>query len=205
VKALNKFIDGSTLYIVTPEGEVYNVVKGKALKHKIDRNGYHCVGISLDNGLRVEKFVHRLVALAYIPNPNNLETVNHKTGNKEDNSISELEWMSRADNTAHGHVTGLIPPRLQILRDDIHLQLLDGGTIKEIQQLNKICTNSVTAERKRLGIETNRGTPLKSDKVAAVKKALMEGKTYGWIEVNLDVSRRCIAKYKKELASECND
>ena len=46
--------------------------------------------------------IHRLVALAFIPNPNNLKTVNHMDGNKLNNSVKNLEWLSNEDNIKHG-------------------------------------------------------------------------------------------------------
>lgn len=46
--------------------------------------------------------VHQLLAKTFIPNPDNLETVNHKDKNKLNNSLDNLEWMSREDNVKHG-------------------------------------------------------------------------------------------------------
>ena len=51
--------------------------------------------------------VHRLVAQAFIPNPNNLPQVNHIDGNKENNNVSNLEWVSNYDNMQHSIKTGL--------------------------------------------------------------------------------------------------
>lgn len=52
-------------------------------------------------------YVHRLVAQAFIPNPNNLPEVNHIDGNRQNNSISNLEWVTRKGNIAHAISTGL--------------------------------------------------------------------------------------------------
>lgn len=51
--------------------------------------------------------VHRLVAKAYLPNPDSLDTVNHKDGDKLNNDVSNLEWLSRGDNTRHSFAAGL--------------------------------------------------------------------------------------------------
>lgn len=53
------------------------------------------------------KKVHRLVAMAFIPNPNNLPQVNHKDGNKLNNCVDNLEWITNYDNMQHSIITGL--------------------------------------------------------------------------------------------------
>lgn len=69
--------------------------RGCPLKQRV-HNGYYKV--RLKQGWYP---VHRLLALAFIPNPDNLETVNHKDGNKLNNSLDNLEWVSRKDNLLH--------------------------------------------------------------------------------------------------------
>ncbi len=53
------------------------------------------------------KYVHRLVAEAYLPNTDNLQEVNHIDGNKQNNDVSNLEWVSRQENITHAWSTGL--------------------------------------------------------------------------------------------------
>ena len=55
--------------------------------------------------------VHILVARAFIPNPDNMPTVNHKDGNKLNNCVSNLEWVSYSENNTHALRTGLRRPR----------------------------------------------------------------------------------------------
>ena len=64
---------------------------GKLLK-QYNRQGYRAVG---------HRGVHRLVAITFLPNPNNLPVVNHIDGNRSNNNIDNLEWMSYRDNTRH--------------------------------------------------------------------------------------------------------
>jgi len=98
-----------TKYEITDEGQVY--FKGKPLKsydrgNKTSKGGrYQAVNISLydDDGKFVKQtkeYVHRLVAEAFIPNPDNLPDIDHIDENKENNHVSNLRWSSRADNMA---------------------------------------------------------------------------------------------------------
>lgn len=88
-------------YLVSDSGQIWSLRRHKALKPKIDRYGYEVVGLSA-NGKLHHRTIHRLVARAFIPNPNNLPTVNHINEDKTDNRVSNLEWASIADNDNHG-------------------------------------------------------------------------------------------------------
>lgn len=90
------------LYEVSDQGRVKSLDYNhtglyKILKPKNNGCGYFQVGLYKD-GHAKQLFVHRLVAEAFIPNPNNLDTINHKDEVKTNNAASNLEWLSRADN-----------------------------------------------------------------------------------------------------------
>lgn len=94
------------LYEVSSYGRVKSLnyrrtKQEKIIKQEKDRYGYLIINIC-KNGKRKIIRVHRLVAKAFIDNPNNLETVNHKNEDKTDNRIDNLEWLSRADNIRYG-------------------------------------------------------------------------------------------------------
>jgi len=74
---------------------------GRILKERKDRYGYIEYKLMKDGKYYFRK-AHRLVGLVFIPNPDNLETINHKNGIKTDNRVENLEWMSREDNARHG-------------------------------------------------------------------------------------------------------
>lgn len=75
-------------------------VKEKVLKASVKR-GYLQVNIRNHEGKKIFRHVHRLVAIAFIPNPENLAQVNHKDFDKLNNDVSNLEWMSAKDNIRH--------------------------------------------------------------------------------------------------------
>jgi len=60
------------------------------------------------NGARTIDYVHRMVAEAFIPNPENKAEVNHINGDKKDNRVSNLQWVTRAENMKHAYDNGLV-------------------------------------------------------------------------------------------------
>ena len=92
----------STWYYITEDGKCYNDKTGKYLKGQINcRSGYFSYVITLPNGNKRRLAAHRLVAQAYIPNPDNKKQVNHKDGNKLNNCVDNLEWATQEENQQH--------------------------------------------------------------------------------------------------------
>lgn len=83
--------------------------RGKLLKQYEDERGYMHCSISID-GKFILASVHRLVALTFIPNPNNKPEVNHRDGIKCNNSVNNLEWATRIENMKHAESNGLWSP-----------------------------------------------------------------------------------------------
>ena len=75
-------------------------LKGRVLKQSYNDKGYLKVHIPI-NEKRATKRAHRLVAEAFIPNPNNLPQVNHKDGNRSNNNVDNLEWCTRSYNNQY--------------------------------------------------------------------------------------------------------
>lgn len=114
---------GFDRYAVTVDGKVYTLNDNKFMKLAND-NGYIRVNLAKD-GKKYRNAVHRLVALAFIPNPENKRTVNHIDGNKQNNHVSNLEWATHKEQTAHAIATGLkIIPEFtenrQVSDEDVH-------------------------------------------------------------------------------------
>ena len=93
----------STTYYITEDGKCYNTKTNKYLKGQENyKNHYISYNLSLPNGRTKRLYAHRLVALAYIPNPENKTEINHKDGNKKNNCIDNLEWVTSKENKQHG-------------------------------------------------------------------------------------------------------
>lgn len=89
------------LYQVSNLGRVKRVTTGIILKGSKDRGGYLVVNLSKNNIGSMKK-IHRLVAQAFIPNPENKPEVNHIDEDKTNNMLSNLDWMTRKENNNHG-------------------------------------------------------------------------------------------------------
>ena len=81
-----------TRKVTRSDGKV-KTYQGKQLSGFINKNGYKCYDLYINTN-RIQVTAHRFVALAYIPNPNNLPCVNHINGDREDNNIENLEWCT---------------------------------------------------------------------------------------------------------------
>lgn len=82
-------------YLVSRYGEIKNKTTGHILKQKLDKSNCLMVNLSFGNRNKQKYFmVHRLVALAFLPNPDNLEWVRHKDKNSLNNKVDNLEWAT---------------------------------------------------------------------------------------------------------------
>lgn len=89
-------------YFVSDQGRIRH--KNRVLSGSLHNDGYIFATIH-----GKQSPVHRLIAMAFIPNPDNLPEVNHKDGNKQNNFVSNLEWVTRSDNQIHAIRNGLQP------------------------------------------------------------------------------------------------
>lgn len=98
-------INGYPNYRIREDGYVI-MTNGKIKATSLTNKGYKRVTLS-NNGNKKSFSIHRLVAIAFIPNPNNLPEVNHKDGNKLNNYYTNLEWLTSKDNIKHSFNNGL--------------------------------------------------------------------------------------------------
>ena len=97
-------IQGFPDYLIYPDGRVWSKkrkgTKGGFVKSQTDLNGYSYVGLSRDQ-IRPLKKIHRLVAIHYIPNPENKNTVDHIDRDKKNNNVENLRWATSKEQRAN--------------------------------------------------------------------------------------------------------
>lgn len=124
-------------YAVTTDGDVISYKNNKRkILHKTvhSKNGYENIKLCKNN-ITKTFLVHRLVAQAFIPNPNNLPEVNHKDKNRSNNCVSNLEWCTRKQNLYDSYIT------MSPIRNYINCSLYNpkGEKIKDFQSITEAC------------------------------------------------------------------
>lgn len=118
-------------YKISKEGMIFSIRSNKFLKLNYKKSGYVYIELN-KNGVANTHRVHRLVAEAFIPNPDNKTIVHHKNNVKSDNRVSNLEWVSVSENTKRAYDDGLIKlpnTRLyQLLKDGIVIRSFIRGS-----------------------------------------------------------------------------
>jgi hypothetical protein len=167
-----KEITGYPNYLICKDGRVWNNKRLFFLKPTVSMNGYHQVTLFNDKIQKTHK-PHRLVALAFIPNPENKPQVNHINGIKTDNRVENLEWNTSSENLFHAHRTGLKKP----------------GELQRIV-VSKMMSKEV--------IDIVTGEVYPSRKIAAEKNGINEDTLCGYLLGNRKNKTNLRYKYKLE-------
>lgn len=157
------------MYMISNLGQVYSVKSGRCLKPKRTRVGYYRIALA-HNGKIKNVAIHRLVAMAFIPNPENKPTVNHKNENKTDNRVENLEWMTNAEQNVYG---------TRIERVKAHTDYKNRGIDYMQVAAKHDYSRQNMCHRRMVDVWTIHGTYLgrfKSQKAAAVFTGVSQGK-----------------------------
>ena len=92
--------------VITQKNGTDRTIKGRVMKQRKNNRGYHIITLNKDS-VSKDYLVHRLIAFAFLPNPDNLPQVNHIDGNKSNNCIENLEWCDQTHNMLEAYRTGL--------------------------------------------------------------------------------------------------
>ena len=139
-KGFKEIPDFEGLYLINKKGDVISLPrkltwgnvefksKKRKLKHSKSKTGYLTVGLTDKDGNSRNYYLHRLLAKTFIPNPDNKTDINHKDGNKFNNSISNIEWCTKAENVRHAFKNGLMksPPKKVSDIDVLKIRRLKG-------------------------------------------------------------------------------
>jgi hypothetical protein len=144
----------------------------KILAQTISTYGYYKICISIDNKVH-HLSAHRLIAEAFVPNPNIQHQINHINGIKTDNSIENLEWVSLTENIRHAHATGLsaVQPKGEAnkLSKKLYQYDLNGNLIKEWTGIREVC-NVLKIDRSNMNRHLNgKVHTLKNSKFLIIK------------------------------------
>lgn len=126
---------------------------GQFVKCHVDIKGYYYIYLAV-HGKRYPKRLHRLLGEHFIPNSNNEYCINHKDGNKLNNSLDNLEWCSLAYNTQHEFRTGLAKPICLRGKDNPNT-ILTPTKVRAIRKLIKYEGISLRAIGRKYGVSVN--------------------------------------------------
>jgi hypothetical protein len=116
--------------------------KGKILKLRFTQSGYARVNFCHSQNGSKDAYVHRIVFMTFVGNPTSLDMqINHKNGNKGDNRLENLEWVTPSENIYHAHNTGLIKRRFgkdHNASKKVQQLSVDGELIQEFDAINDI-------------------------------------------------------------------
>lgn len=120
MKELYKTVPFAPNYEVSVLGNIKNKFTKQVLKPQIGSTGYYHIRIRHINGKFKTVKLHRLVALTFMDNPENKNTINHKDGDKLNNKLSNLEWATDLENSTHARETGLCNQGVKLKATNIH-------------------------------------------------------------------------------------
>ena len=148
-------VKGFENYLITEDGKIINSKTGRTLKPDIIWDGYERVTLC-KNGVTIRFRVHRLVAEHFIPNDDpTRDQVNHKDGNRRNNSVYNLEWVTCKENINHGkkstgelhYAAKLTEEGVKKICELISLGLTRGRILKDFPNVSKTQFDDIRRRR----------------------------------------------------------
>ena len=210
-------------YAASEDGRIWSYSSKKFLKPSTHRDGYLKLTLS-KNGKVTTNQIHRLVAQAFIANPDNLPMVNHIDGIKDNNNVSNLEWVSHIGNMRHAMDAGLSKGNSALVGEDpIQMKTMytDGSTIEDIAKyygcgvtkVYQVLKNlKVKVKRNPHNIETRnkmsnakKGKPSSSRKLTCetarlIKEQTKMDRTNKSIAIEFNVGEHVVGQIKRGIA-----
>ena len=139
--------------LISNKGDIKNKKNNKLIKQFVSAKGYNTVTVSLGHADdKINLKVHRAVAETFIPNPYKLPMINHKDGNKLNNSVDNLEWCTNKENIQHAITNGLLNPYVN-KRIKAVMSIEDGKEYFSVGEAGRhYASRSVSAETARKNI-----------------------------------------------------
>ena len=141
-----------TSYQISNTGILLNK-NSRRVHPTVNRKGYEQITIVYTKGKKITTSIHRLVAIAFIHNPENKPQVNHTNGKKNINWDGNLEWVTAKENINHAHVNGLV---VADIGEDANSSIYNDAQIHEVCKLLETCKfiNTEIAEMTKVGPST---------------------------------------------------
>lgn len=130
-----KIIPSFQKYEASTLGNIRNIKTKLILVKSLDMGGYHCCSLSNLNGDRINIKYHRIIAETFIPNPELKKTVNHKSKEKTDNRVCNLEWATSKEQAIHMRTFN--PPIYKVKTVEISLDDLPNEIWKPVNGFNR--------------------------------------------------------------------
>ena len=128
--------------------------KGKLMSPGSSPNGYKIITLHKKGKVKYQT-VHRTVAAVFLPNPENKPEINHIDGNKENNNIKNLEWVTVVENKKHAQDTGLFSskgennPNVKLTESDVRCIRLSNVAMKELAEIYNVSRGAISKIKTR--------------------------------------------------------
>jgi hypothetical protein len=161
--------------VLNEDGSLNRMKLPTLMKFILNHDGYEVMKVNIKNKNIHKTFkVHRLVAQAFLPNPDSLPQVNHIDGNKANNKLDNLEWISNKDNHRHAEVNGLFPDKFKSKKVGMY-DVNTGELIRTFDSVHEV--GAILLESSDFKGKTNKPKTVREQVRTAANK---NGASYGY-------------------------